>query len=139
MCFSPPVINDEDFNYISLNSGSGLRSIIEFDLNLLDTLSRNELFKNSNIVLDVEAQIFLRMMNFMLLLALFKIQYKIVFLHLHLLIPLKAGKILLLNLKQVIPLIQILLFQGKLKIIKWEFLFRHFCRDIKMVYFNITS
>ena len=52
--FSPPEINDEDFNYISLNSGSGLRSIIEFDLNLLDTLSRNELFKNSNIVLDVE-------------------------------------------------------------------------------------
>ena len=52
--FSPPAINDEDFNYISLNSGSGLRSIIEFDLNLLDTLSRNELFKNSNIVLDVE-------------------------------------------------------------------------------------
>ena len=52
--FSPPAINDEDFNYISLNSASGLRSIIEFDLNLLDTLSRNELFKNSNIVLDVE-------------------------------------------------------------------------------------
>ncbi len=52
--FSPPAINDEDFNYISLNSGSGLRSIIEFDLNLLDTLSRNELFKNSNLILDVE-------------------------------------------------------------------------------------
>jgi len=52
--FSPPAINDEDFNYISLNSGSGLRSIIEFDLNLLDNLSRNELFKNSNLVFDVE-------------------------------------------------------------------------------------
>ena len=52
--FSPPTINDQDFNYISLNSGSGLRSIIEFDLNLLDTLSRNEMFKNSNLVLDVE-------------------------------------------------------------------------------------
>ena len=52
--FSPPAINDEDFNNISLNSGSGLRSIIEFDLNLLDTLSRNEMFKNSNLVLDIE-------------------------------------------------------------------------------------
>ena len=51
--FSPPEINDDDFNFISLNSGSGLRSIIEFDLNLLDSLSRNELFKNSNLVFDV--------------------------------------------------------------------------------------
>jgi len=51
--FSPPEISDDDFNYISLNSGSGLRSIIEFDLNLIDSLSRNELFKNSNLVLDV--------------------------------------------------------------------------------------
>ena len=52
--FRPPAINDNDFNYISLNSGSGLSSIIEFDLNLLDNLSRNELFKNSNLVFDVE-------------------------------------------------------------------------------------
>ena len=52
--FRPPPINDNDFNFISLNSGSGLRSILEFDLNLLDTLSRNELFKNSNFILDVE-------------------------------------------------------------------------------------
>ena len=51
--FSPPEINDDDFNFISLNSGSGLRSIIEFDLNHLDSLSRNELFKNSNLVFDV--------------------------------------------------------------------------------------
>ena len=51
--FSPPEINDDDFNFISLNSGSGLRSIIEFDLNYIDSLSRNELFKNSNLVLDV--------------------------------------------------------------------------------------
>ena len=52
--FSPPEINDDDFNFISLNSGSGLRSIIEFDLNYIDSLSRNELFKNSNLVFDVE-------------------------------------------------------------------------------------
>ena len=52
--FAPPVIEDDDFNYISLNSGSGLRSVIEFDLGIIDTLSRNELFKNSNLILDVE-------------------------------------------------------------------------------------
>ena len=52
--FSPPVIEDDDFNYISLNSGSGLRSVIEFDLGIIDSLSRNELFKNSNLILDVE-------------------------------------------------------------------------------------
>ena len=51
--FSPPEISDDDFNFISLNSGSGLRSIIEFDLGYIDSLSRNELFKNSNLVLDV--------------------------------------------------------------------------------------
>ena len=48
--FSPPEISDDDFNFISLNSGSGLRSIIEFDLSYIDSLSRNELFKNSNLV-----------------------------------------------------------------------------------------
>ena len=52
--FAPPAIEDDDFNYISLNSGSGLRSVIEFDLGIIDTLSRNELFKNSNLILDVE-------------------------------------------------------------------------------------
>ena len=52
--FAPPVIEDDDFNYISLNSGSGLRSVIEFDLGIIDSLSRNELFKNSNLILDVE-------------------------------------------------------------------------------------
>ncbi len=51
--FSPPEINDDDFNFISLNSGSGLRSIIEFDLSFIDSLSRNEIFKNSNLILDV--------------------------------------------------------------------------------------
>ena len=51
--FSPPEISDDDFNFISLNSASGLRSIIEFDLSYIDSLSRNELFKNSNLVLDV--------------------------------------------------------------------------------------
>ena len=52
--FAPPAIEDDDFNYISLNSGSGLRSVIEFDLSIIDSLSRNELFKNSNLILDVE-------------------------------------------------------------------------------------
>ena len=52
--FVPPAIEDDDFNYISLNSGSGLRSVIEFDLSIIDLLSRNELFKNSNLILDVE-------------------------------------------------------------------------------------
>ena len=52
--FVPPAIEDDDFNYISLNSGSGLRSVIEFDLSIIDSLSRNELFKNSNLILDVE-------------------------------------------------------------------------------------
>ena len=52
--FAPPAIEDDDFNYISLNSGSGLRSVIEFDLGIIDSLSRNELFKNSNLVLDVK-------------------------------------------------------------------------------------
>jgi len=52
--FVPPIIEDDDFNYISLNSGSGLRSVIEFDLGIIDSLSRNELFKNSNLFLDVE-------------------------------------------------------------------------------------
>jgi hypothetical protein len=51
--FSPPEISNDDFNFISLNSASGLRSIIEFDLSYIDSLSRNELFKNSNLVLDV--------------------------------------------------------------------------------------
>ena len=53
--FIPPVIEDNDFNFISLNSGSGLRSIVEFDLGLIDSLSRNELFKNSNLVLNLES------------------------------------------------------------------------------------
>ncbi len=52
--FNPPNIENEDMNYISLNSGSGLRSIIEFDLSLIDSLSRNEIFKNSNLILNVE-------------------------------------------------------------------------------------
>ena len=51
--FSPPATSVEDTGNISLNSGSGIRSIIEFDLGIIDSLSRNELFKNSNLVLDV--------------------------------------------------------------------------------------
>ena len=52
--FVPPAIENNDFNYITLNSGSGLRSIVEFNLDIIDSLSRNELFKNSNLILDVE-------------------------------------------------------------------------------------
>tara|TARA_A100000164_G_C21927209_1_gene783727 strand:+ start:381 stop:1619 length:1239 start_codon:yes stop_codon:yes gene_type:complete len=52
--FKPPIIEDDDLNYISLNSGSGLRSIVEFDLSFIDSLSRNKIFKNSNLVLNVE-------------------------------------------------------------------------------------
>ena len=52
--FRPPTIENDDMNYITLNSGSALRSIIEFDLGFIDSLSRNELFKNSNLVLNVE-------------------------------------------------------------------------------------
>tara|TARA_B100000427_G_scaffold303186_1_gene287562 strand:+ start:231 stop:1469 length:1239 start_codon:yes stop_codon:yes gene_type:complete len=52
--FDPPVIENDDMNFITLNSGSGLRTIIEFDLSLIDSLSRNQLFKNSNLVLNVE-------------------------------------------------------------------------------------
>jgi hypothetical protein len=51
--FSPPVIDNDDLNYISLNSGSGLKSILEFDLGIIDSLSRNQLFKNSNLVLSL--------------------------------------------------------------------------------------
>lgn len=53
--FRPPSIENDDVNFITLNSGSALRSIIEFDLGLIDSLSRNELFKNSNLVLSVES------------------------------------------------------------------------------------
>ena len=52
--FKPPIIEDDDLNYISLNSGSGLRSIVEFDLSFIDSLSRNKIFKNSNLILNVE-------------------------------------------------------------------------------------
>lgn len=50
--FSPPEIIEEDFNYLTINSGSGLRSVIEIDLSSLD-ISRNKIFKNSNLIFDV--------------------------------------------------------------------------------------
>lgn len=52
--FSPPEVESEDHDYISTNWGSGLQSIIELDISLIDSLSRNEIFKNSNLVLSVE-------------------------------------------------------------------------------------
>jgi hypothetical protein len=53
--FNPPAIDDDDLSYVSLNSGSGLRSIVEFDLSVIDSISRNKLFKNSNLVLNLES------------------------------------------------------------------------------------
>lgn len=52
--FSPPKVESEDHDYISTNWGSGLQSIIELDISLIDSLSRNEVFKNSNLILSVE-------------------------------------------------------------------------------------
>jgi len=52
--FSPPEVESEDHDYISTNWGSGLQSIIELDISLIDSLSRNEIFKNSNLILSVE-------------------------------------------------------------------------------------
>ena len=52
--FSPPEVESEDHDYISTNWGSGLQSIIELDTSLIDSLSRNEIFKNSNLILSVE-------------------------------------------------------------------------------------
>ena len=43
--FVPPAIEDDDFNYISLNSGSGLRSVIEFDLSIIDSQIQILLFQ----------------------------------------------------------------------------------------------
>ena len=51
----PPEITLEDHNYVSLNSGSGNRSILQYDLNTIDDLTRNSIIKDARLVLDIES------------------------------------------------------------------------------------
>ena len=51
----PPEITLEDHSYISLNSGSGSRSIVRYDLGIIDSLQRNSIIKDARIVLNVES------------------------------------------------------------------------------------
>ena len=51
----PPEITLEDHDYVSLNSGSGNRSILQYDLNIIDDLTRNSIIKDAKLVLDVES------------------------------------------------------------------------------------
>lgn len=53
--FNPLSVNNDDLNFISINSGSGLKSIIEFDFSLIDSLARNELIKSSNLRLSIQS------------------------------------------------------------------------------------
>ena len=53
--FSPPIVSEEDKNYITLNSGSGLQSLIKYDIDLIDELERNSIVKNANLVLNIES------------------------------------------------------------------------------------
>jgi len=51
----PPEITLEDHDYISLNSGSGSRSIVRYDLSIIDSLERNSIIKDARLVLNVES------------------------------------------------------------------------------------
>jgi len=51
----PPEITLEDHDYVSLNSGSGNQSILQYDLNIIDDLTRNSIIKDARLVLDVES------------------------------------------------------------------------------------
>ena len=51
----PPEITLEDHDYVSLNSGSGNRSILQYDLNIIDSLTRNSIIKDAKLVLNVES------------------------------------------------------------------------------------
>jgi hypothetical protein len=53
--FSPPEIEEDDSNYVTLNSGSGTRSILRYDLDIINELERNSIVKNANLVLSVES------------------------------------------------------------------------------------
>jgi hypothetical protein len=52
--FNPPNIEDNEKNLITLNSASGLKSILKYDLSNIDELSRNKLIIDANLLLDVE-------------------------------------------------------------------------------------
>ena len=53
--FSPSEIEEDDSNYVTLNSGSGTRSILRYDLDIINELERNSIVKNANLVLSVES------------------------------------------------------------------------------------
>jgi hypothetical protein len=53
--FSPPIVEEEDKNYVTLNSGSGLRSVLRYDLDIINELERNSIVKNANLVLNIES------------------------------------------------------------------------------------
>ena len=54
---------------ITLNSGSGLRSIVEYDLTYLDSLPRNAIVKDANLILDFESSNLLEDENFRVVVA----------------------------------------------------------------------
>ncbi|MAQ72122.1 MAG: hypothetical protein CMG20_00950 [Candidatus Marinimicrobia bacterium] len=53
--FSPQIVEEEDKNYVTLNSGSGLRSVLRYDLDIINELERNSIVKNANLVLNIES------------------------------------------------------------------------------------
>ena len=65
----PPEIDEDDPNFITLNSGSGLRSIVEYDLTYLDSLPRNAIVKDANLILDFESSNLLEDENFRVVVA----------------------------------------------------------------------
>ena len=53
--FSPPAGEEDDKNYITLNSGSGPQSLIRYDIDIINELERNSIVKNANLVLNIES------------------------------------------------------------------------------------
>jgi len=53
--FLPPIVEEEDKNYVTLNSGSGLQSVLRYDLDIINELERNSIVKNANLVLNIES------------------------------------------------------------------------------------
>ncbi len=53
--FSPPEVAEGDKGFITLNSGSGLQSLLRYDLDIINDLERNSIVKNANLVLNVES------------------------------------------------------------------------------------
>tara|TARA_B100000029_G_C17568204_1_gene955739 strand:+ start:381 stop:1613 length:1233 start_codon:yes stop_codon:yes gene_type:complete len=51
----PPEIVLEDHDYISLNSASGNRSILRYDLSIIDSLERNSIIKDANITFSINS------------------------------------------------------------------------------------